>query len=277
MTRSSTPRSSILDPLFGRQPPVELLLHPVTVTALAIMIVNDGWLRGAYPGWLPGKISDFAAVLAYPGLISALWGLGAMALDGLVAGSTRRSASGQPALRGVDYSLGPTVILGSAILTGAILAGINLWTPFRDGYLSLLRHLDVFGWFGPFHYTMDPSDLLGLVLLPVVWLVGRRLLARIPAGRLRAVHREATRHTTRDAVLTAVDRGLADVRRALGRDPTSPQNATLNVVRDLMVEGALQEAALRNRPEPDVAFDPVQHYHRVVQALENHRNRGSNP
>jgi hypothetical protein len=275
MTRGPT-----LHALFGRRPPVDLLLHPMTLAALAVMVLNDGWLRGAHPGWLTGKVSDFAAVLAYPGLLTALWGLGTMALDGLVTRASVRANSPQTPGRGVDYSLRPMVVLGACLFTGSLLVGINLWTPFRDGYLSALRLLDLFGWFGPFHYTMDPSDLLALVLLPVVWLVGHRLLARVPAGRLRAVHRKAMRQAvrgtgdaTRDAVRTAVAGGLADVRRASGPDG----NATLNVLQDLLVEGALQEAMPPDRREANIAFDPTKHYHRVLQALETHRNRGSNP
>lgn len=276
MTRKPT-----LLALLDRQPPVDLLLHPVTVAGLALMILNDGWLRGAHPGWLTGKLSDFAAVLAYPGLLAALWSLGAMALDRVLY----RIAPG----RGVDYSLRPTVLLGSCTVTGAILAGINLWTDFRDSYLTVLCRLDVFGWFGPFHYTMDPSDLLALLFLPVVWLAGRRLLARVPAGRLRAVYRQALRQArdaTEDTVSTTVDRGLADVRRAQSRDRSTDRSRTLDALRDLLVEAALREAAQGQaegqaaspmKGERNVAFDPAEHYHRLRQALETHRNRGSNP
>jgi len=272
MTRKPT-----LLALLGRRPPVDLLLHPMTLAGLALMILNDGWLRSAHPGWLTGKISDFAAVLAYPGLLAALWGLGAMALDRVV----HRITPG----RGVDYSLRPPVLLGACVLTGVVLAGINLWTDFRDGYLGFLGCLDVFGWFGPFHYTMDPSDLLALVLVPVVWLVGRRLLARVPAGRLRAVYRQALREArgaTGDSVRATVDRGLADVRRAQRRGPNRDRNGTLDALSDLLVEAAQRESAQgRAAPTPpreqNVAFDPAEHYHRLRQALETHRNRGSNP
>ncbi len=282
MTRSATPSA-----LLGHQPPVELLLHPMTLTALGIMILNDGWLRGAHPGPLTGKLSDFAAVLAYPGLLAGLWGLGAMAADGLAGIVSRRiDNDGRPDW-GVDYSLRPGVLLGACTLTGVILAGINLWTPFRDGYLWLLRSLDVFGWFGPFGYTMDPTDVVALALLPVVWLVGRRLLARIPAGRLRAVHRTATRRAmrrtgqdtkaVRAAVRAVVDRELSDVRRAQGAHPPPDRVATLDALIALLVKGALREAALPVQGEPDVAFDPAEHYHRLGQALENHQHRGSSP
>jgi hypothetical protein len=257
--------------LLGRQPPVELLLHPLTLAGLALMILNDGWLRGAHPGWLTGKLSDFAAVVAYPGLLAALWGLGAMAGDRLLS---------LGANRGLDYSLRPAVILGSCGLTGGILAGINLWPPFRDGYLAVLQQLDVFGWFGPFHYTMDPSDLLALLLLPAVWLVGRRILARVPAGRLRAAYRQGliqARDFTEDVVRDVVDRHLVDVRRAHGAEVS----VTLDAIRDLLVEAAMREASPRAlgdaQRDRNVALAAAEHYHRLRQALETHRNRGTNP
>jgi len=263
--------------LLGRRPPVDLLLHPMTLGGLALMIFNDGWLRGAHPGWLTGKLSDVAAVLAYPGLLAALWSLGAMAVDRMVS----RIAPG----RGVDYSLRPAVLLAACAVTGTILAGINLSPAFRDGYLTFLGALDLFGWFCPLHYTMDPSDLLALLMLPGVWLTGRRLLARVPAGRLRTAYRLALRQAVADsgsgsgdAVRASVDRCLADVRRA---QPTD-QHDTLDALRNLLVESARSEAT----PGPDapgapgarnVAFDPAQHYHRLLQALETHRRRGSIP
>lgn len=271
--------------LLGRRPPVDLLLHPLTLAGLALMILNDGWLRGAHPGWLTGKLSDCAAVLAYPGILAALWGLGAMAVDRLVS----VVAPG----RGVDYSLRPSVLLGACTLTGTLLVGINLWTGFRDAYLAFLGRLDVFHWFGPFHYTMDPYDLLALLMLPGVWLVGRRQFARVPTGRLRATYRRALRRaaegtpetppesTSRQVHIT-VDRSLADVRRAQSGSPT----ASLDALRDLLVKTALLEAgqaAIQAQTAPstdgerNVAFDPSEHYHRLRQALEDHRSRGLKP
>lgn len=262
------PPMSKLLPLLGRQPPVDLLLHPLTLIGLAVMILNDGWLRGAHPGWITGKLSDFAAVLAYPAVLVTLWAMGAMTADRILA----RVAPG----RGVDYSLRLPVVLGACLLTGVILVGINLWHPFRDGYLALLHHLDLGDWFGPFHYTMDPSDLWALVGLPVVWWLGRRRLARVPVGRLHAVYRRALWRAHQGAspeeLRAVVVHGLADVRRA--RAPATP---SLDPVVSLLVEAAALEGAPDSPRDHNVAFDPAEHYHRLQVALKTLRNRGTSP
>lgn len=265
---ATTPSPSGLLALLGRQPPVDLLLHPVPLGGLAVMILNDGWLRGAFPGWLTGKLSDFAAVLAYPAVLVTIWALGAMTVDRLLARLTPD--------RGVNYSLRSSVVLGACLLTGIILVGINLWTPVRDGYLALLRSLDPGGWFGPFHYTMDPSDLLALLGLPVVWWVGRRRLARVPVGRLHAVYRQALRHARQGGapgeLRAVVEHGLADVRRARSTAEGAPP---LDPVVRLLVEAATLEGAPQGPRGHNVAFDPGEHYHRLQVALETLRNRGT--
>lgn len=52
--------------------PAEGLLHPVAVAALLVMVVNDHWAKAAYPGWVTGKLSDFAGVCFFPFLLVAL-------------------------------------------------------------------------------------------------------------------------------------------------------------------------------------------------------------
>lgn len=142
--------------------PACMLLHPVTLVALAVLIVNDGWLRGAHPCWLTGKLSDAAAVVFFPATLATLYLLVTSGLD--------RVARLLGSDRGVPHGLSLPVILGATLVTGGILVGINVQVAFRDCYLRALEALDPFGLFGPFHYTMDPGDLLALVFLPVpVW------------------------------------------------------------------------------------------------------------
>ncbi|MCP4580716.1 MAG: hypothetical protein GY839_03815 [candidate division Zixibacteria bacterium] len=47
-----------------------MLFNPIFLLALALLLLNDHLLKAAYPGWLTGKLSDFAglfvmAVFAY--------------------------------------------------------------------------------------------------------------------------------------------------------------------------------------------------------------------
>lgn len=46
-----------------RRPAWYLLLHPVFLFSLIILVLNDHWWKYSFPGWLTGKLSDFAGVL----------------------------------------------------------------------------------------------------------------------------------------------------------------------------------------------------------------------
>jgi hypothetical protein len=44
----------------------ELAWHPVAMTALAVLVVNDRWLKSAWPGFVTGKLSDCAGLVLLP-------------------------------------------------------------------------------------------------------------------------------------------------------------------------------------------------------------------
>lgn len=46
------------------------LVHPVTVFATALLIVNDHLLKAAYPGWVTGKLSDVAGLVMAPPVVA---------------------------------------------------------------------------------------------------------------------------------------------------------------------------------------------------------------
>lgn len=49
----------------------ELALHPVVVISLAVLVVNDRWLKAAWHGFVTGKLSDCAGLVLLPiGLLS---------------------------------------------------------------------------------------------------------------------------------------------------------------------------------------------------------------
>jgi len=49
----------------------ELALHPVAWISLAVLVVNDRWLKSAWPGLVTGKLSDCAGLVLLPiGLVS---------------------------------------------------------------------------------------------------------------------------------------------------------------------------------------------------------------
>ena len=52
-----------------------LLLHPLPLAAIALTALNDHLLKGsgALPGWLTGKLSDFAGLFFFPIAVVAAW------------------------------------------------------------------------------------------------------------------------------------------------------------------------------------------------------------
>lgn len=145
--------------------PGDGLLHPVVVGAIAMLLVNDHWLKAAWPGFVTGKISDVAGLVFFPLFVQAavelaLWVLGA--------------------LRGPDRR----VLIGAVVATGVGFALIQVWPAASDAYrwgLGLLQwpFLSVAaGGVQPVrmvHLTPDVSDLLALpaLVLPL-WLGWRR-------------------------------------------------------------------------------------------------------
>ena len=59
-------------------------ISPLSLGALAVMGINDAWLRHAFPNFLTGKISDFAVLLFFPFFLMALWN-GGKALESLIS------------------------------------------------------------------------------------------------------------------------------------------------------------------------------------------------
>lgn len=44
----------------------QLLLHPFFLFSLLALLLNDHWLKYMCPGWITGKLSDFAGLLVFP-------------------------------------------------------------------------------------------------------------------------------------------------------------------------------------------------------------------
>jgi hypothetical protein len=47
----------------------ELLLHPIALAAIAVLVINDHWLKSAHPSWVTGKLSDAAGLAFFPLLL----------------------------------------------------------------------------------------------------------------------------------------------------------------------------------------------------------------
>jgi len=44
---------------------LSLLLHPLFISSILLLLLNDLFLKYAYPNWLTGKLSDFAGLFAF--------------------------------------------------------------------------------------------------------------------------------------------------------------------------------------------------------------------
>ena len=117
--------------------------HPVTVLALAVLIVNDHVLKAAYPGWVTGKLSDAAGLVVAPALL------------GLVL---PRAAA--VALVGAGFTLAKATAAGAGVASA-------VW--------SLVS--------GPAGIRADPADLLALPFLGLAWWACSRAHRRPAAGR----------------------------------------------------------------------------------------------
>jgi hypothetical protein len=90
--------------------PAHPLLHPVSLLAIALLVVNDHVLKAAWPGVVTGKLSDVAGLIFFPLLLAAV------------------AQQARPSLR-----LRPAVI-ACAALTALVFASIKVWPLAGDAY-----------------------------------------------------------------------------------------------------------------------------------------------
>ncbi len=141
-----------------------LMLHPIALSAVAALWVNDHHLKQACPGVLTGKLSDVAGMVVFP-----LFLTGVLEVLALLVGRRVR--------------IGPRGMTVAAVATGVAFATIQLSTTGAAAYRWAfgVRWL-VEGWvvrgaseLPRVQHTMDPTDLVALPGLVVpVWLAARR-------------------------------------------------------------------------------------------------------
>jgi hypothetical protein len=139
------------------------LLHPVSLAAIALLIVNDHVLKAAWPGLVTGKLSDVAGLVFFPLFLAAV---AQQLRPGLCLRSTVAACAWLTALVFAAIKLSP--LAGDAYRVGL---GALQW-PFRassalfhdHGVPSLVRVA----------LTPDATDLIALpAVLIAVWLSRR--------------------------------------------------------------------------------------------------------
>ena len=116
------------------------LLHPITVGALALLLLNDHLLKAAWPGVVTGKLSDFAGLALTPPAITAVLALLLPRLP------VRKVAGTATLIVGIGFCLVKVTVLGAA------------WASAGWSWAA-----------GPSTVLRDPTDLLALPALSASW------------------------------------------------------------------------------------------------------------
>lgn len=127
------------------------LLRPWVVASVFVLILNDHLFKAAYPGFVTGKLSDFAGLLFFPYLLHALW----------TAIAPKRAS-----------------LMGCVVATGVVFTAIQLLPVAGSTWCWMLGALQWIGWsvfallagdalpsLVPVTHTADPTDLLALPML----------------------------------------------------------------------------------------------------------------
>lgn len=178
--------------------PIQELLAPVSVIAIALLVVNDRVLKGsAAPEWLTGKLSDVTGVFVFP--------LAATAIVDLAGAGLARL--GLP----WDYTLRRWK-LGVAIAFTAIVFGSMKLSPAIGGiveraWATLVPSATIYP---------DPTDAVALVVLAGTWWYGRLAIARGAYGRVAFARRRRLAAPFADAVACGADaRVVAELETAV--------------------------------------------------------------
>ena len=142
-------------------------MHPITLLAVALLVVNDWVLKARWPGVVTGKLSDLAGLAFAPIVLTAAIGLALHAAARLGAR--------------VDPSLSRRRLVASCAATALGFALVKLCPPVRELAARAIGH-------GAEFYP-DWTDLLCLPAVLVAAWIGYDELRRIPLGRAGAIHR----------------------------------------------------------------------------------------
>jgi hypothetical protein len=190
--------------LAGRDGPTRRALpageffHPLSILALVLLIVNDWVLKPSSwaPSLLTGKLSDFAGLLFFPLLLTAL-------LDCLLYGAARLGAP-------VDFTLRRAKLAAAIAATAFVFSALKLSVTANQAALDIAQRLGLAA-----RVALDPSDLLALSVLWLPWRIGMAEIARVPLGRMELIQMRHQRsdvvasHSLHDIVPAGADRGDA--------------------------------------------------------------------
>ncbi|WIG94646.1 hypothetical protein [Myxococcus sp. SDU36] len=164
-----------------RPSPGSAMRHPITLAAVALLILNDHVLKAQWPSWWTGKLSDVAGLAMFPLLLQGLW-------EHL--GTRNRE----------DFEPSRAVLHGCVLVTGLCFSAIQVSELAGDGWrhgLGLLQWPPRATWalltdaprlprVLPVAHVADAEDLLTLPALLVALKVGGSRCAPRTASRMGA-------------------------------------------------------------------------------------------
>ncbi|HEX8024688.1 MAG TPA: hypothetical protein VF484_00640, partial [Candidatus Limnocylindrales bacterium] len=115
--------------------PGEALVHPVSLAAIALLVVNDHVLKAMAPGVVTGKLSDFAGLAFFPLLLIGVWELIAASHGSGPAGS--RAITVAVGFTAAGFALVKTTAIGAGAVGWAI--GALQWAPAAAAQALLWR------------------------------------------------------------------------------------------------------------------------------------------
>jgi len=137
---------------------LHLLSHPVSLSAVVLLLLNDHLLRRVWPSWVTGKIGDFAWLFFAPFVL-------AIFLAWLVP---VRGARREKVIALIAFSL-----TGSVFVLAKTLPGAHAWFVHTTEEILGL----------PVSLRRDPTDLLALVALGFSWWFWERQKVHPPSLR----------------------------------------------------------------------------------------------
>lgn len=143
---------------------LDLLLSPASVLSIAVLALNDHVLKTHTPGFITGKLSDFAGLYFFPFFVFAL-----AALVRPTAGTTR--------------------CLGFACRATALLfVAINVSEAASDTYEQLVAGIwQLLQAPRRVHHVADMEDLIALPMVALAYVAGRSQLSRTSRTETAAV------------------------------------------------------------------------------------------
>ena len=143
------------------------LVHPASIAAIGILLINDHVMKQVAPSWLTGKISDFAGLYFAPFVVLVVW----EASLGVV----------------IPRISGRTVALATYVTVGLFFAAFKVSSEAADAFVRIVGMSGV-----RISIVVDPTDLVAVVSLPLsyaLWSRQRRYAAR--AATIRPLRRVA--------------------------------------------------------------------------------------